>query len=296
MKTIAPMLSRTLNYSDLDWIEDDRYLVVAEKYDGFRELMYIDEQGVVTLVARSGADHSAAVPHLTGTLIPTLADTIIDGEGVGPGGRIESTKSVFGSGVDHALAYQAAHGQATYVAFDILRYRGLDLVDYPFETRMKFLHVAMPWLPERVIAETVELANKKAFYDQVTARGGEGIMVKHLKMTYSPGKRTSAWSKIKKIASYDVVIMGFTAGKGKYADVIGAIRYGYYKAGKLVEIGRSSGMTDLEREVFAKNPEAFIGRVVELVGHEASKTGVIRFPRFAGMRDDKKPEECIWEA
>ena len=120
---IEPMLARSAHYSELPGYEASGEYVLAEKMDGFRELMYIDEDGSVRLLNRSGADHSETVPHITGIRIPELAGTVLDGEGIGPLGNIRSTKSVFGSGREHALAVQAAHGDAMYVVFDCIRYK-----------------------------------------------------------------------------------------------------------------------------------------------------------------------------
>ena len=58
-----------------------------------------------------------------------------------------------------------------------------------------------------------------------------------------------------------------------------------------MEMGTSSGMTDTERQMFADDPENFIGRVVELEGHEI-KDGVIRHPRVKHLRWDKLPGQC----
>jgi ATP-dependent DNA ligase len=36
-----------------------------------------------------------------------------------------------------------------------------------------------------------------AFYAEAVARGQEGVMAKHLAAPYRPGRRSSAWRKIK---------------------------------------------------------------------------------------------------
>jgi ATP-dependent DNA ligase len=37
----------------------------------------------------------------------------------------------------------------------------------------------------------------RAFYEQVVARGLEGVVAKHLASRYLPGRRSEAWVKIK---------------------------------------------------------------------------------------------------
>ena len=106
MDLIDVMLAKSWEPRDLERIESNDNWALGEKFDGFREVMYIDGEGSVRLFNRSGAEHSANVPHLTGLKVLVLADTILDGEGVGPNGRIESTKSVFGAGAVKAKLWQ----------------------------------------------------------------------------------------------------------------------------------------------------------------------------------------------
>ena len=70
-------------------------------------------------------------------------------------------------------------------------------------------------------------------------------------------------------------------------------RYGAYDDGKLVEVGKCSGVTDEQRGIFAANPDAYLGKVIEIAGQEISSHGRIRFPRFVRFRDDKPVEECL---
>ena len=291
------MTANSMTLSQLATIENDERFGVGIKYDGFREIMHVDEHGNIKLFNRSGADHTDNIMHITGFTLPQLAGTILDGEGIGPTGRIESTKSVFGSSPEYARQWQEDNGLASYFIFDVLTYKGKSVVSMPLRERMVILEEAYQELyaagVRHISIEVLHTQHKREIFDGVVERGGEGIMIKDLYAPYTPGKRTNAWRKLKKIDSWDVVILGFTSGKGKYVGVVGAIVYGAYSRGELVEIGKSSGMTDSDRRMFAESPGNYIGTVVEISGQEIGKDGAIRFPRFVRLRDDKLPTECV---
>lgn len=74
-----------------------------------------------------------------------------------------------------------------------------------------------------------------------------------------------------------------------------AINIGLYKNGELVSIGTvSSGLTDFYREDFAKNPQKYIGQVIECECMEL-KDGSLRHPIFKRFREDKNAEDCKYE-
>ena len=117
-------------------------------------------------------------------------------------------------------------------------------------------------------------------------------------MVKSLGGLEKDWFKVKRVHTWDAVIMGFTEAEygktGKYACLIGAIRYGFYNSdGKLVEVGKCSGMVDEQRKQLSAARESFIGRVIEIRGQELGNRGAIVFPRFVRIRDDKPSTECL---
>ena len=57
-------------------------------------------------------------------------------------------------------------------------------------------------------------------------RGLEGVMAKRLGSTYTPGKRTKEWRKIKNRIRAEVVIGGYTAGSGNREGTFGALLVG----------------------------------------------------------------------
>ena len=53
-------------------------------------------------------------------------------------------------------------------------------------------------------------------------------------------------------------------------------------------------MKDSERSNMSLHPDRYIGKVVTIKGMERLKSGAIRHPQFAGMRQDKDRYECRW--
>ena len=76
-----------------------------------------------------------------------------------------------------------------------------------------------------------------------------------------------------------------------------AMRLGAYKDGNLVEVCRvASGLTDALREDMANNPEAYLGKVIEIECMSVNKKdGTVRHPVFLCVRFDKDAVDCKWE-
>jgi ATP-dependent DNA ligase len=120
----------------------------------------------------------------------------------------------------------------------------------------------------------------------------EGIVLKHLSHTYGNEK---LWVKRKKQATADVVILGFTAGKGKFKGLIGAIQFGQRRGSKIVECGQCSGMDDHTRSVVSWNPQTYLMRVMEIKHYGREPSGHFRHPQFLRFRPDKAPKDCAWD-
>lgn len=120
-------------------------------------------------------------------------------------------------------------------------------------------------------------------------------MLKRLDAQYMQGGRpANNWFKAKRSATFDCVVVGFTRGKGKYNNHVGAVIFGQYVNGKLTELGQASGMNDVTRQDMSRSPQNYIGKVVTIKGMERLKSGAIRHPVYLGLRTDKLPKDCKW--
>lgn len=149
--------------------------------------------------------------------------------------------------------------------------------------------------------------------------GKEGLIIKDIEGIYEQ-KRSKAFVKMKAHKTYDVVIMGYEeptreytgkeldtwelyegdtpVTKYYYNNWIGAIVFGVWKDGKLVEVGRTSGMDEETRQLLSENREEYLGQVIEVEaqGIINKDTGSLQHPRFIQFRPDKSSEMCTFEA
>ena len=150
--------------------------------------------------------------------------------------------------------------------------------------------------------------------------GKEGLIIKDIEGIYEQ-KRSKAFVKMKAHKTYDVVIMGYEeptreytgkeldtweyfdydgtpVTKYYYNNWIGAVIFGVWKDGKLIEVGRTSGMDEETRRLLSENREKYLGQVIEVEaqGIINKDTGSLQHPRFICMRPDKSSEMCTFEA
>ena len=84
-----------------------------------------------------------------------------------------------------------------YVVFDLLYHTGRCLLHEPLTRRRELLaEICACHVPEVIFSAGVVGAGT-ALYAAALAQGHEGVMAKHLASTYRPGRRSTAWRKIK---------------------------------------------------------------------------------------------------
>jgi len=143
------------------------------------------------------------------------------------------------------------------------------------------------------------------------ARGNEGLMIKDLGSTYTPGRRGKSWLKMKRVlATLDVVVTAAEYGHGKRIGVLSDYTFAVREGERLLNIGKAySGLTDAEiaemtqwflehtlvDEGFRRQVEPKI--VLEVAFNNVMKSDrhesgyALRFPRIVRLRPDKSAEE-----
>lgn len=203
--------------------DDDRWAYEI-KYDGYRTLAFVDGASV-RLQSTKGLDVTARYPEIAELHLDVHADVaILDAEFVvlDDDGRPR-----------FELVQRHERPGALYI-FDVLRVDDHDTIGLPYEDRRHLLgQLVEPgdhWLvPSHRIGGGAEL---------VEATGDlEGIMAKRLGSTYTPGKRSPNWRKIKHRRRVDVVIGGFTTGDGNRSNTFGSLLVGRRDGDRLAFAG-----------------------------------------------------------
>jgi ATP-dependent DNA ligase len=251
-------------------------------------------------------ERTDAVPHIRDLAVPQLAGTILDGE-LCAGKDSNSVAHALGS-----LATNEERRQLHYVIFDILFFKGNDVRDRQDRVRRELIELCKKnFFQESEIIRLMprpinpSLESKKQVLIDAMSTGQEGIMLKDISQPYGKG-----WSKVKREARYDVVVVGYTdpkptsKKKGQEhetitrfaaAGLIGAIVFGQYVDGKLVEMGQCSGMTDDVRVAVSRDKNKHLGQVFEIAAQERFPSGKFRHPRFMRWRSGEKlAKDCIY--
>lgn len=311
-KAIAPTLATLVEQP----FDDPRWLFEI-KWDGVRALAYLRRDGArsqVTLRSRGGHTINEQFPEIVDALYTLrLPDAVLDGEIVAldPQGR-----SSF------PLLQQRPHltgpdrPPIAYYVFDLLYLNGHTLMHRPLRARREALQGLLPDHPLIRLSDAVPQAGRTV-YAAAQNLGVEGIMGKRADRPYRPGRRTPDWVKIKVKQRMEAVVGGFTRGLGARAKAFGAVLLGAYEDGRLRYIGHcGGGFTDSElrrvrtllrqriqepcpfAEVPPTNEEVTWVRpdlVAEIEYGGWTTDGMLRFPVYRGLRDDKPARDVKLE-
>ena len=216
---VEPMLATlaTKPFRDEDWLFE-------VKWDGYR-VEAVVRDGTVSLFTRNGHDAETYFPRL---LTPpswiAAREAIVDGEVVAldDDGRpdfslLQERISAGRSGRPVPLVFQA---------FDLLHLDGRSLLDVPLEQRKRLLELVVRPTARVQVAPAIETEGV-AFFEAARVQRLEGIVAKHRRSRYEPGRRSSTWLKIKARPEQELVVGGWTPGEGS-AKELGALVVGVY--------------------------------------------------------------------
>ncbi len=131
--------------------------------------------------------------------------------------------------------------------FDCLHLDGEDLIDQTSTARVAAMKetLPLPLVTPRLVTPDVTAA--EAFLQEALNHGHEGVMAKALDAAYEAGRRGSAWLKIKRAHTLDLVILAAEWGNGRRQGWLSNLHLGARDPvhGGFVMLGKTfKGMTD----------------------------------------------------
>lgn len=298
---------------------DDEHWAYEMKWDGMRALVGIDH-GDVWLTSRAGNDATARFPEIA-AIADALGgvDALLDGElvaldetGVPSFERLQPRMQAHGT---TAVRERATAQPVVLMVFDVLWLAGHSTCELPYTER-------------RTLLERLDLAGPSwqtppttygggaAVQETSRALGLEGVVAKRVDSLYLPGRRADAWRKVKTTLGQELVVGGWLPGAGRLEGHLGSLLVGYHDDRALRFAGRvGSGIDAAQREhlerllapiarddsPFATTPKLPSPQwvdpevVVEVAFHEWTTQGVLRAPRYKGLREDKPAAEVVRE-
>jgi bifunctional non-homologous end joining protein LigD len=293
------------------------------KWDGVRAIVFVDG-GRVRATSRNDKDLTAAFPELRplGEFLGSRS-AILDGElvafdddGRPSFGRLQHRLHV---GSRSEVTRRSHDVAASFLAFDLLYLEGRSLLTLGYDERRALLEsldlkgesfATPPSFTESSAGDVLETARERRL---------EGIVAKRRSSPYVQGSRNGNWVKVKNFRTQEVVIGGWTTGKGSLSGSLGALLVGIPSPEGLVYAGKvgtgfdASARQELLRalEPLSTKTSPFAGHLPkaqvadahftspELVGEvqygEWTADGHLRHTSWRGLRLDKVADEVVRE-
>jgi bifunctional non-homologous end joining protein LigD len=293
------------------------------KLDGVRVLIYAS-RGSVRIYSRNRKPLNEAYPELVEALSAQVrGDAVLDSEvvafdptrGVSSFARLQQRMQLR----DPVRARRSLVDVHLYL-FDCMYYEGIDLTGLELLERKSVLKDIVVF--NDVLRLTpFQTKGAAAMLRKACSRGEEGIMAKQADSRYLSARSTE-WLKIKCLRRQELVIGGYTAPQGS-RERLGALLVGYFDtapaSGPVLRYAGKVGtgydrktlellyqqLTPIHRSTspFTAGPRPSQDiqwvhpRLVAEVGFsEWTSAGMLRHPRFIGLRDDKPASEVRRES
>jgi len=141
---------------------------------------------------------------------------------------------------------------ASFVAFDVLLWKGEEVHKLPLEKRRKRVEK----LPYEISPATRDLEQARKWLERLEVAGFDGVIAKRLEAPYLPGSR-DAVLKVKGEKTADCVVVGVTwSEKGSG---IASLMLGLYEGNEIRHVGTASAAGKPREEILAR-VEPLLGR------------------------------------
>jgi bifunctional non-homologous end joining protein LigD len=302
----APMLATLSDEKEMPRGEGWEFEI---KWDGYRIIGYV-AGGEAELRTRKDQDYSARFANVAKELAKAMKtpDCVVDGEVCA---LDEEGRPSFS-----AMQQAKAGTPILYYLFDLLEVDGEPIVDLPLSERRARLEKLLD-KRNRTVQFSDAFDDGRALMRAARERRLEGIMGKRRDSRYLPGKRSRDWLKFKAHFEQELVIAGYTRGKGRREWSFGSLVLAVQGEGGLEYVGNvGTGFDDAEIERLLKklrplerkgSPFPQVPKmprvrkddvlwvepklVAEVSFAEWTHDGRLRAPVYQGLREDKSAEE-----
>ena len=297
---------------------------IEPKWDGVRAIVTVHD-GTASIASRLGNDVTGGYPELE-ALAAALGgrSAVLDGEIVAfdeRTGRPSFQRLQRRMHVRSPGAQLRREVPVQLLLFDVLWLDGELVTGRPQSERRKVLEALALDGPAWHTSPLIPPAPADELLAACREVGMEGYVAKRADGPYIPGRRSSAWIKVKCIKRREFVVGGWSAGQGGRSGSIGSMAVGCWgldsaagtSTGRLHYVGLvGSGLSqDLIRqltEVFSRTArddspfaEKLIGKlhfvepllVAEVAYSEVTESGTLRQPSLQGFRTDLDANEVL---
>ena len=305
----APMLATLTDrhFSDSGWLYE-------RKLDGVRAIISRDGAGP-SLWSRNRNLMNVTYPELIEAVAAAGPERFVaDGEIVAfDGSRTSFARLQQRIGISDATRARRVGVPVYLYLFDLLVLDDVDLSRLPLRTRKRVLTAVFDFA-DPLRYSTHRNTEGERYLAEACRRGWEGLIAKRAGSAYRPG-RSRDWLKFKCVRDQEFVIGGFTEPSGSRTG-FGALLVGYHDGPVLRYAGKvgtgydhrtltelRARLDELEQPVspFAERVREpgvhwVAPELVAQVGFtEWTEDGLLRHPRFQGLRHDKSAREVTRE-
>jgi bifunctional non-homologous end joining protein LigD len=308
--TLKPMLATLV-----DKVPGNDGWVYELKYDGVRLLCRCDGDDV-RCISRNGLDWT----HRVGPVVEALAELAlrgawIDGELIAtdPNGRSDFSL------LQHVLE-QKRFDELRFCIFDLLYWNGEDLRELPLSQRKSRIDKVFGKLPEDGVLRLSDQihSDSGALIARVCNQHLEGLIAKRIDSPYVYGRSTD-WLKIKCHREQEFVVGGAAFLPGRGTGTFSSLLVGVKSGQGLKYVGRVGGGFSAEERTewrarvqqheqkaspFDRLPDKRSGEiwhwikpklVIQVAFQDWTQDGILRQPRYLGMRADRDPKTVVRE-
>ncbi|MES2411925.1 MAG: DNA ligase D [Bacteroidota bacterium] len=298
---ISPMLAvlSEKSFDDADWVFEN-------KYDGYRTIAVVNPNNV-ELYSRNQLSFNANFKPVAEELKKIKHTVVLDGEVVVENASGRSDFQLLQNYL------RTRNGNLKYYVFDILSLDGNDTTSLTLLERKELLQLMLNkqklsnvFYSEHIVGNGID------FFKLAEKNKTEGIMAKKADSTYTIGRRSDEWLKIKISQHEEAIIIGITEPKNSRMH-FGALLLGQYDGNELKFIGKcGTGFTDASlKELYNQFKSHFtdVSPVSEKIKMrdkiqwlepvivcqvkftEWTQDKHLRHPVYLGLRMDKKAKE-----